>query len=154
MSGDIDISVRVSSLDNVDPWTKAGLMIRETLAADSRHVDMMMTADRVATFQRRTAAAAARRQTTTVPSLAFPYWVRLVRRETFSLAIARKTARRGPRLIRVTFVPVVSRLRGACASRATTQSAGHRSHTDVADDGTGGGTAECTAEPVAQPRHR
>ncbi len=46
MSGDLDITVRVASLENVDLWAKAGLMIRETLAADSRHVDMMMTADR------------------------------------------------------------------------------------------------------------
>jgi regulation of enolase protein 1 (concanavalin A-like superfamily) len=79
LSGDIDISVRVASLENVDLWAKAGLMIRETLAADSRHVDMMMTADGIATFQRRTTVGAGA-VSTKVTGLAFPYWVRLVRK--------------------------------------------------------------------------
>jgi regulation of enolase protein 1 (concanavalin A-like superfamily) len=78
MSGDIDISVRVDSLEKTDVWAKAGLMIRETLAADARHVDMMLTGDGLATFQHRTTVGGGG-ASTTVPGMTFPYWVRLVR---------------------------------------------------------------------------
>ncbi len=36
-TGDVVITARVASVQAVDPWTKAGVMIRETLTAGSRH---------------------------------------------------------------------------------------------------------------------
>jgi len=38
ITGDFDVRVRVESLDPVNRWTKAGLMARESLAADSRNL--------------------------------------------------------------------------------------------------------------------
>ena len=40
---DCEIIARVSSIVNTDDWAKAGVMIRETLAADSKFVDVVMT---------------------------------------------------------------------------------------------------------------
>jgi len=37
------ITARVRVLGNVDPWTKAGVMIRETLWAGSRHADAIVS---------------------------------------------------------------------------------------------------------------
>lgn len=41
--GDGEIRARVRSLDNTNPWAKAGVMIRESSAAGSRHVMMAIT---------------------------------------------------------------------------------------------------------------
>jgi len=41
--GDIDISTRVTEITNPAKWIKAGIMIRETLDADSRHVNLFAT---------------------------------------------------------------------------------------------------------------
>lgn len=43
LTGDFEISARVLSLENTDPWAKAGVMVRETLDADSRHAFMCVT---------------------------------------------------------------------------------------------------------------
>lgn len=37
-TGDFDVKVRVASLDAINRWTKAALMVRETLAANSRQI--------------------------------------------------------------------------------------------------------------------
>ena len=42
-SGDLDVRVRVASLQNVDPSAKAGIMIRESLQDDARHAFMFVT---------------------------------------------------------------------------------------------------------------
>ena len=41
MSGDFDMKVRVASLGATDVWSKAGLMVRSTLDANSRNVYML-----------------------------------------------------------------------------------------------------------------
>jgi hypothetical protein len=41
LSGDGTITARVTSLENTDPWAKAGVMIRETLNSNSRHASTM-----------------------------------------------------------------------------------------------------------------
>jgi hypothetical protein len=56
LHGDGQITARVTSLDpdhNISDFTKAGVMIRETLAADSREVSMLDTRDHSFRFQRR-----------------------------------------------------------------------------------------------------
>jgi endonuclease/exonuclease/phosphatase family metal-dependent hydrolase len=55
LTGDGSIVTRVSSVENVHAWTKAGVMMRETLNANSRHAFMLVSAGKGLAFQRRTA---------------------------------------------------------------------------------------------------
>jgi regulation of enolase protein 1 (concanavalin A-like superfamily) len=55
-TGDADIVVRVSSLQNVDPATKGGIMIRESLAMTARNVSLVSTPGYGVVFQHRTTA--------------------------------------------------------------------------------------------------
>ena len=43
LTGDGEMAARVVSLDNTDAWAKAGVMIRETLAADSTFAMSIVT---------------------------------------------------------------------------------------------------------------
>ena len=67
-------------MENADPWTKAGVMIRETLAAGSAHASMIVTPGGVKglAFQRRTAANASSTHTSGGAGTA-PKWVKLTR---------------------------------------------------------------------------
>ncbi len=78
ISGDVDIRVRVSTLQNVDPGAKAGVMIRESLLDNARHAFMFVSAGQGTAFQRRTKAGRASVQTTGA-AIAAPVWLRLVR---------------------------------------------------------------------------
>jgi uncharacterized repeat protein (TIGR03806 family) len=78
VSGDLQLVARVVSLQNTDPWAKAGVMIRETLAAGSRHAFMAITPGNGAAFQRRTSTGGTSTHTAGA-AVAAPYWVRLVR---------------------------------------------------------------------------
>jgi endonuclease/exonuclease/phosphatase family metal-dependent hydrolase len=53
LTGDGSIVSQVSALDDVTDWTKAGVMMRETLSAGSRHAFMFVSVDRGLAFQRR-----------------------------------------------------------------------------------------------------
>jgi hypothetical protein len=76
--GDGQITARVASLQNTDPWAKSGVMIRETLSANSAHALMVVTAGNGSNFQRRLSTGAS--SLNTGPSTATaPYWVKLVR---------------------------------------------------------------------------
>jgi regulation of enolase protein 1 (concanavalin A-like superfamily) len=78
LAGDGRIVARVTSVQNVQSWTKAGVMIRASLDASSAEAFMLVSAAKGLAFQRRTAAGA----TTTSTAGAFepaPYWVRLDR---------------------------------------------------------------------------
>ena len=55
MTGDGSIVARVATVQNVASWTKAGVMMRETLSAGSRHALMLMSAGKGPSFQRRVA---------------------------------------------------------------------------------------------------
>jgi hypothetical protein len=46
LTGDFTIATRVESVQNVDPWTKAGVMIRESLDANARHAFALVTPER------------------------------------------------------------------------------------------------------------
>ncbi len=79
-SGDGEIVVRVTSLDQTDGWAKAGVMIRESLNRESPHAWMCVSAGYGTAFQYRVASEAAMQ--TTAPSGAgdgVPRWLRLVR---------------------------------------------------------------------------
>jgi hypothetical protein len=61
-----------------DGWDKAGLMIRETLAPDSRYCMVMMTSGQGSALQYRTTTGGNTTRAQTV-GLQCPYWVKLVR---------------------------------------------------------------------------
>jgi phosphatidylserine/phosphatidylglycerophosphate/cardiolipin synthase-like enzyme/regulation of enolase protein 1 (concanavalin A-like superfamily) len=80
LDGDGEISARVDSLDNVDVWTKAGVMIRDGLSAGAAHATMFVspTTLKGTAFQRRPAANGTT-VSTPGPAVKPPYWVKLIR---------------------------------------------------------------------------
>jgi hypothetical protein len=78
-SGGGQFSARVTGITPTDPWAKAGVMIRESLDSGSRHAMMALTPSNGVTFQQRAAPLGASATTTLAPSVAPPYWVRIVR---------------------------------------------------------------------------
>ncbi|MFL5638320.1 MAG: Ig-like domain-containing protein, partial [Gemmatimonadaceae bacterium] len=78
MTGDGEVVAHVQSLKNSNLWAKAGVMIRETLTANSRHAYALASADHGYAFQRRIDAGGLT-QHTAGPAGKAPGWVRLVR---------------------------------------------------------------------------
>ena len=78
LSGDGQIIARVASITNTDSWAKAGVMIRETLNADSKHAMMVVTSGNGTAFQRRTSTGGSS-DNDNVPGRVAPYWVKLTR---------------------------------------------------------------------------
>lgn len=78
VSGNFSITARVVSLQNTDPWAKAGVMIRANLNANSPNVFMAVTPGNGVTFQTRSTAGGTSGFNNTT-GLVAPYWVRLVR---------------------------------------------------------------------------
>lgn len=78
ITGDATIVARVASLNNTHPWTKAGVMIRATLAPDSPNAAMVLSPDAPCSFQNRLTAGAAT-NVTTGPWYTPPGWVKLSR---------------------------------------------------------------------------
>jgi regulation of enolase protein 1 (concanavalin A-like superfamily) len=79
LSGNGTIVARVARLQDVDPWVKAGVMIRETLAPDSRHAFMLVSASKGVAFQRREATGGSSVNTAGSSSPLLPYWIKLTR---------------------------------------------------------------------------
>jgi phosphatidylserine/phosphatidylglycerophosphate/cardiolipin synthase-like enzyme/regulation of enolase protein 1 (concanavalin A-like superfamily) len=78
MTGDGTVTARVATLTNTQAWTKAGVMIRETLTAGSKHATMFVSAGKGLAFQRRVSTGGAMTHTAG-SAVAAPHWVRLVR---------------------------------------------------------------------------
>jgi hypothetical protein len=79
LTGNAQISARVVSLQNTDPWAKAGVMFRESLAANSKHAFMLISQGNSAAFQRRTSTGGSSSNTGGPAGITAPYWVRLSR---------------------------------------------------------------------------
>lgn len=77
LSGDGQITARVTSVQNTHEWAKAGVMIRETLAPNARHASLLVTPTNGLAFQRRTTVAGGTAHTGSTGGA--PQWVRLVR---------------------------------------------------------------------------
>jgi hypothetical protein len=77
-SGDCEMRARVASVQNTDPWAKAGMMIRETTAAGSIFAAVFVTPGSGVSFQWRatTGGAAA---SATVTGVTAPRYVRIQR---------------------------------------------------------------------------
>ena len=78
LSGDGSIITQVTSIAWVHDWTKAGVMMRETLATNSRHALMLVSANKGLAFQRRPATGGTS-LSTAGPAANAPYFVRLTR---------------------------------------------------------------------------
>jgi hypothetical protein len=78
LSGDGSIVAHVTGLGNTNAWAKAGVMIRETLSADSKFADVVVTPASGTAFQRRTTTGASA-SSTTGPAGAAPLWVKIER---------------------------------------------------------------------------
>ena len=78
LSGDGEIVARVTGLADTDPWAKAGVMMRESLASNSKHAMTALTArNGVESVRRVTTGAQA--ASTRQGGVAAPVWLRLVR---------------------------------------------------------------------------
>jgi regulation of enolase protein 1 (concanavalin A-like superfamily) len=77
LTGNGQITARVVTVQAADTWAKAGVMIRETLNADSTHAMLAVTPGNGVSFQWRSATAGS---SSYLPGTnAAPYWVTLVR---------------------------------------------------------------------------
>ena len=80
LSGDGSITVRVDSVDNVDTWTKAGVMIRNGLVPLTKQSHMIVTPSGRVEFQYRpTTGDVTTGFSLGTGSVTLPYWVRLTR---------------------------------------------------------------------------
>ena len=77
-TGDGQIIARVTGVQNTDGWAKAGVMFRESLAANSRHALMLVSAAQGTGFQRRLNTDGLSSWTPGALTGA-PYWVKLTR---------------------------------------------------------------------------
>jgi len=79
LTGDLTITAQVASQQNTDSWAKAGAMIRETTAANSTYVFVMVTPANGVNMQYRPVTGSNAVQLAQVAARVAPYWVRLVR---------------------------------------------------------------------------
>jgi len=78
ITGDITITAQVQSLTDTNEWAKAGVMIRQSTAADSTHAMCVQTVDKGVFFQRRTSTGSSSSSIDTSGKAA-PSWVRMQR---------------------------------------------------------------------------
>ena len=81
VSGDFDVTARVTSVENTHRWAKVGLMIRGSLSANAVHASMYVTPGMGYSFQRRPVAGQDS-VSTPGPAGTAPGWVKLERRGT------------------------------------------------------------------------
>ncbi|MEQ8471964.1 MAG: fibronectin type III domain-containing protein [Marinoscillum sp.] len=77
VTGDVTLTARVATLGNTDPWAKGGVMIRNSLGANSQHAFTAVTSTNGTAFQRRVSSGGT--STHTAGSGSAPYWVRIQR---------------------------------------------------------------------------
>jgi hypothetical protein len=78
LSGSGSIVAKVQSVGDTDDWAKAGVMIRDTLDADSKHAMMIVSYASGVSFQRRIETGGASADDTTA-GITAPYWVKIER---------------------------------------------------------------------------
>jgi endonuclease/exonuclease/phosphatase family metal-dependent hydrolase len=79
LTGDGAIVAQVATLDDVNAWTKAGVMMRETLTGGSKHAFMLVSPGKGLAFQRRPSTGGSSVHTTGGSGMA-PYWVKIARK--------------------------------------------------------------------------
>jgi regulation of enolase protein 1 (concanavalin A-like superfamily) len=78
VTGNVEVVARVAAIGNTDRWSKAGVMIRESLTAQSRQAMVITSISKGYAFQRRPEPGGYTEHTPGGPGSA-PGWVRLVR---------------------------------------------------------------------------
>jgi uncharacterized protein YjdB len=94
VSGNCEVIVRIDSLERIDEWTKAGVMIRESLDGNSKHAMMIINggnqSSSVAAFQRRinTGNETFHDGIESIDgiNIKVPAWVKLIRHDNFFAA--------------------------------------------------------------------
>jgi hypothetical protein len=78
VTGNCTLIARIASVQNTDPWSKAGVMVRESLNANAANAFIAVTPGNGVTWQTRSSTGGA---TVNAPTagLAAPYWVKLMR---------------------------------------------------------------------------
>jgi regulation of enolase protein 1 (concanavalin A-like superfamily) len=79
ISGDVDVIARVQNITNQHAWSKAGVMIRATLAANAPNAYVLASAAKGVSFQRRASSGAVSTATAASTTAVPPAWVRAVR---------------------------------------------------------------------------
>lgn len=80
LRGDAILTVRVTGMLDTDPWAKAGLMIRESLAPEAPNVLLCVTPHQGVALQQRLASGQPATSVFGLPQGQAPYWLRLQRR--------------------------------------------------------------------------
>jgi hypothetical protein len=86
LAGDGTITARVASVDAIHAWTKAGVMLRQSLDPSSPQAFSLVSAGKGQAFQRRPAFGALSTHTAG-PLVPAPLWVRLTRVGTMVTAL-------------------------------------------------------------------
>ena len=89
LTGDGTVTARVTRLDGIDPWVKAGVMIRAAATAGAQHASMFVTTGKGLAFQRRRSAGGTSVHTGSAGSA--PRWVRLQRAGSVLIAFTSTT---------------------------------------------------------------
>jgi hypothetical protein len=76
LSNNLEVIARVDSVQNVNAWTKAGIMLRSSLDRDSTHASLFVSPGKGIAFQRRTSTGGVSVHTAG-PALKAPVWLRL-----------------------------------------------------------------------------
>jgi hypothetical protein len=75
-TGDVELITHVDSVQNVNAWTKAGLMVRTSLDPSAIHASLFVSPGKGIAFQRRVAAGGTSVHTAG-PAITAPVWLRL-----------------------------------------------------------------------------
>lgn len=75
--GNGDIKARVVDIDNVNPWNKTGIMIRESLDPSSRHVFLAFTSGNGVAFQRRVTTNGTSDNDNVTTGTGVPQWLKI-----------------------------------------------------------------------------
>ena len=139
LSGNGSITARVDSLTRSDAWSKAGVMIRESLDAGSKHVSTVVTPDNSCSQQYRATTGGASASTDwTGAAVKAPYWVRVTRTgnvfKTETSADGKTWAAQGPEQT----VPMVASVYvGLCVTSHNASAYSTAEFSNVATTGTG-----------------
>jgi hypothetical protein len=80
LKGDGSITARIESVENANEWTKAGIMIRSTLDAESPNAMILVTPRGIVSFQYRRKTSEFTNQTYERSNTTnLPHWLRLIR---------------------------------------------------------------------------
>jgi DNA-directed RNA polymerase subunit RPC12/RpoP/regulation of enolase protein 1 (concanavalin A-like superfamily) len=80
-NGDVTLTTRVLGVGDTDPWAKAGLMIRASLAANSAYEMVLVTPTSGVAFQERPRTGSPAATILLVPAFRAPCWLRLTRQK-------------------------------------------------------------------------